>query len=91
MVNDAERQKRLNSIIEKMRYEDPVSNTNTAEEEMKIKEIIDIIDTVDDDSEFEKKCSEIERLLEIRKIKNMNSKEIVPISRQAILSKFRHL
>lgn len=69
-MTDADNQKRLNELIEKMKYSDPVSTQNVAEENQKIHELIAEIAGITEKELFVKKCDEIERQLEIRKIKN---------------------
>lgn len=69
-VTDADNQKRLNELIEIMKYSDPVSSQNVAVENQKIYELIVEIADITEKELFAKKCDEIEHLLKIRKIKN---------------------
>lgn len=69
-MTDVDNRKRLNELIEKMKYSDPVSAQNIAAENQKIHELIVEIAGITEKELFVKKCDEIERQLEIRKIKN---------------------
>lgn len=70
-VSDMENQKHIDKLIEKMRYSDPVSNQAVARENQRIYELIEELSEITEREAFEKKCSEIAKQLEIRKIKNV--------------------
>lgn len=69
-VEDAENLKVLDSLAEKMRYSDPVSSQAVEQENNKIHELIEELSGITDLELFKKKCDEIGKQLEIRKIKN---------------------
>ena len=69
-VEDAENLKVLDSIVEKMRYSDPVSSPAVEPENNKIHGLIEELSGITEPELFKKKCDEIEKQLEIRKIKN---------------------
>lgn len=69
-VADAENQKCIEKVYEKMRYSDPVSSKDVAAENCKIHELIMELSEITEQEEFSKKCREIEKWIEIRKIKN---------------------
>ena len=73
-IADPNKQKCLEALQEKMRYADPVSCQEVAQENQKIHELIsELSDDMEPDS-FHKKCKEIEKQLEIRNIKNARRK-----------------
>lgn len=69
-VTDAENQKCIGRVYEKMRYADSVSSKAVAAENEKIHELIMELSDITESEAFAKKCKEIEKWLEIRKIKN---------------------
>ena len=60
----------IDKLYEKMRYSDPVSSPEVAQENEKINELIAELPGITESSQFEAKCLEIEKQLDIRKIKN---------------------
>lgn len=69
-VEDTENLKVLDSLVEKMRYSDPVSSPAVEQENNKIHELIKELSSITEHELFKKKCDEIGKQLEIRKIKN---------------------
>lgn len=69
-VTDAENQKCIEKVYEKMRYSDPVTSKNAAMENTKLHELIMELSEITECESFTKKCKEIEKHLEIRKVKN---------------------
>lgn len=69
-VEDAENLKVLDSLVEKMRYSDPVSSPAVEQENNRIHELIEELSGITEPELFKKKCDEIGKQLEIRKIKN---------------------
>lgn len=65
-----ENKKYIDKLYEKMRYSDPVSSPEVAQENEKIHELIAELPGITESSQFEAKCLEIEKQLDIRKIKN---------------------
>ncbi len=65
-----ENKKYIDKLYEKMRYSDPVSSPEVAQENEKIHELIAELTGITESSQFEAKCLEIEKQLDIRKIKN---------------------
>ena len=65
-----ENKKYIDKLYEKMRYSDPVSSPEVAQENEKINELIAELPGITESSQFEAKCLEIEKQLDIRKIKN---------------------
>ena len=60
----------LQKVYEAMRYEDPVTNQNAAGETQKIKELLAHISEINDLELMDKRCKEIQKLIEMRRIKN---------------------
>lgn len=74
LIHNPDKKKCVEDLLEKMRYADPVSSEEVAEENEKIcKLIAELSDEMEMDL-FQNKCSEIEKQLEIRKIKNIRRK-----------------
>ena len=73
-IDDPDKQKSIESLAEKMRYSDPVSSQEVAQENQKIHELISELSASMELDSFQKKCIEIEKQLEIRKIKNVRRK-----------------
>lgn len=69
-VENAENLKALDSLLEKMKYSDPVSSPAVEQENNKIHELISELSDDMEHELFKKKCNEIAKQLEIRKIKN---------------------
>lgn len=69
-MRDEEKIGILDSMLDKMRYMDPVSTDRVQDENRKIKEIIQSISAAESIEALESKCRDINELLEIRKIKN---------------------
>lgn len=69
-VEDAENLKVLDTLAEKMRYSDPASSPAVELENHKIHELIAELSSVSEHELFQKKCDEIAKQIEIRKIKN---------------------
>lgn len=65
-----ENKKYIDKLYEKMRYSDPVSSPEVSQENEKIHELIAELTGITESSQFEAKCLEIEKQLDIRKIKN---------------------
>ena len=61
---------RLDISDEKMRYSNPVSSPEVSQENEKIHKLIAELPGITESSQFEAKCLEIEKQLDIRKIKN---------------------
>lgn len=70
-VTDVENQNRIEDLLEKMRYLDPVSSPAVEKENQKIYDLIQELMVITDHELFGNKCEEIARQLEIRKIKNV--------------------
>lgn len=60
----------LQTVYEIMRYENPVTNQNAAGENQKIRELLARISEISDQELMQKRCDEIRKLIEIRRIKN---------------------
>lgn len=69
-IEDAENLNTLDSLIEKMRYSDPVSSPAVEQENNRIHELIAELPDITECGLFKQKCDEIAKQLEIRKIKN---------------------
>lgn len=69
-VTDTEDLKVLDSLVEKMRYSDPVSSPETEQEIQKIHELIAALPKANDHKQFKQNCGAIAKQLEIRNIKN---------------------
>ena len=70
IIRYEENKKYIDKLYEKMRYSDPVSSPEVAQENEKIHELIAELTGITESSQFEAKCLEIEKQLDIRKIKN---------------------
>ena len=70
IIRYEENKKYIDKLYEKMRYSDPVSSPEVAQENEKINELIAELPGITESSQFEAKCLEIEKQLDIRKIKN---------------------
>lgn len=70
-VSDAENLKHIDKLLEIMRYSDPVSSQAVAQENQKIHELIEELSGITEQELFVRKCDEITKQLEIRKIKNV--------------------
>lgn len=70
-ITDGENQNSIDNLLEKMRYSDPVSSQAVAQENQKIHELIAELSDITERDLFIKKCDEITKQLEIRKIKNV--------------------
>lgn len=70
-VADAENLKALDLLMEKVKYLDPVSSPVVEQENSKIHELIAELSKITEHELFKQKCDEIDRQLEIRKIKNI--------------------
>lgn len=73
-VTDPINKENLEKLYEKMRYEDPVSSEEVAPENAKIYQLIMELSEMSDCEQFAAKCKEIEKQLDIRKIKNTKVK-----------------
>lgn len=69
-VTDSINKQWAESLIERMRCEDPVSSYNVYNENLNIHALISQLSQISDNNEFALKCQEISRQLDIRKIKN---------------------
>lgn len=65
-----ENKKYIDKLYEKMRYSNPVSSPEVSQENEKIHKLIAELPGITESSQFEAKCLEIEKQLDIRKIKN---------------------
>ena len=70
-VEDIVNQQHIDRLIEKMRYADPVSSPAVAYENEKIHELIVELSGITEQELFARKCNEIAKQLEIRRIKNV--------------------
>ena len=70
-VEDSVNQQHIDRLIEKMRYADPVSSPVVAYENEKIHELIEELSGITEQELFTRKCNEIAKQLEIRRIKNV--------------------
>ena len=70
IIRYEENKKYIDKLYEEMRYSDPVSSPEVAQENEKIHELIAELTGITESSQFEAKCLEIEKQLDIRKIKN---------------------
>lgn len=69
-VTDEKNKNSIEKVYEKMRYANPVSSPEAAQENAKIHELIAQLAEIADGEQFAEKCREIEKQLELRKIKN---------------------
>lgn len=69
-VTDSKNKENIEKLYEKMRYSDPVTSVEAAQENEKMHQLIAELSELTDCDQFEQKCNEIEKQLEIRKIKN---------------------
>lgn len=69
-VTEPQNKKNIEKLYEKMRYSDPVSSAEVEAENEKIHQLISELSTITDCEQFATKCKEIEKQLDIRKIKN---------------------
>ena len=65
-----ENKKYIDKLYEKMRYSNPVSSPEVSQENEKIHKLIAELPGITESSQFGAKCLEIEKQLDIRKIKN---------------------
>ncbi len=70
-VPDMKNRNYIDKLLEKMRYSDPVSSQAVARENQRIYELIEELSEITEREAFEKKCGEIAKQLETRKIKNV--------------------
>lgn len=70
-VSDIENQNHIDKLLEEMRYSDSVSSQAVVQENQKIHELIEELSGITERELFVKKCDELTRQLEIRKIKNV--------------------
>lgn len=70
-IKEFDRQQMLDKLVERMKYEDPVSSYVVAQENNKIHELILKLSDVIEEEEFKKICREIDNQLDIRKVKNV--------------------
>jgi len=70
-VEDIVNQQHIDRLLEKMRYADPVSSPAVAYENEKIHELIEELSGITEQELFTRKCNEIAKQLEIRRIKNV--------------------
>lgn len=73
-VEDSENLKVLELLLEKMRYSDPVSSPMVEQENNRMHELIAELSDITERELFKQKCNEIEKQLEIRKIKNVKER-----------------
>lgn len=69
-IDDDKKRACVNILLDKMRYEDPVSSPSVEKENQMIYELIAELSNIIELDLFEKQCDEIAKQLEIRKIKN---------------------
>ena len=69
-VEDEENLKRLNALLDKMKYSDPVSSPAVEQENNRMHDLIGELSNTTDHELFQQKCDAIAKQLEIRKIKN---------------------
>lgn len=69
-VDDDKKRARMDQVLARMRYEDPVSSPQVEAENQMIYELIAELPNITEPHTFEKQCDEIVKQLEIRKIKN---------------------
>lgn len=69
-VTNANNQKCMDALLDKMRFSDPVSSPDVRAENEKIHALIAELHNVSEEDLFQKQCDEIAKQLEIRKIKN---------------------
>lgn len=70
LIKDTSKVKLLDDVYDKMRYADPVSSPDVASENRALMELVQQLNDGTEMPEFEKQCTQILDLLEIRKIKN---------------------
>lgn len=70
-VADGENQRCVDSLLERMRYADPVSSPAVKAVEARIHDLIAELPGITEQEAFKRKCDEIAKQLEIRKIKNI--------------------
>lgn len=70
-VENLVNQQHIDRLLEKMRYADPVSSPAVAYENEKIHELIEELSGIAEQELFARKCNEIAKQLEIRRIKNV--------------------
>jgi hypothetical protein len=70
-VTNPENQQQIDRLLEKMRYADPVSSPAVQQENDRIHELIVELSAITGQEMFAKKCEEISKQLDIRKIKNV--------------------
>lgn len=69
-VTEPNNMKCIDEIYEKMKYADPVSSVEVAQENEKIHQLIEELSDITDCKQFASKCKEIEKQLDIRALKN---------------------
>ena len=69
-VTDSQNKENIERVYEKMRYADPISSVEVRQENEKIHQLITELSELADCEQFAAKCKEIEKQLDIRKIKN---------------------
>lgn len=69
-ITNFQNKENIERLYEKMRYADPVSSAEVALENEKIHQLIAELSEITDCEQFAAKCKEIEKQLDIRKIKN---------------------
>lgn len=74
LIHDPGKKKCVEDLLEKMRYADPVSSEGVTQENEKIGKLIDELSDEMEMDLFQNKCSEIQKQLEIREIKNIRRK-----------------
>jgi hypothetical protein len=70
-VTDPENRQQIDRLLDKMRYADPVSSPAVEQENYRIHELIGELSAITGQEMFARKCEEISRQLDIRKIKNV--------------------